>query len=674
MNKPRRIRKKTVCPLDCPDTCGLVAEVENGKIVSLSGDKDHPYTAGVICRKMKNYPERVYGDKRILYPLKRVGKKGAAAFEQISWDEAYTILQDKIESITKQYGGEAILPFAYAGNMGAVNRFAGYPLFHKLGTSRMQETICSTAARAGWSAHCGNVSGTPPEVAEDAELIVIWGSNTKVTNLHFWQYVAKARKKQATIVVIDPYRNITAESADLYVQVNPAADSALALAIMKLMVDKGQQDYGFIHSSTLGFDDLKNYLDKTPLDLFVEKSGVDKPTIIELAGLLAGKRRTFIRLGIGMTRNGSAGMTIRSITSLAAMLGLFDGGAGRGVLLTSSAFKGDNEQLVFSELAEQETRLFNMVQLGNALKAKDPPVKMLFVYNANPLSVAPDSSLVREGLKSDDFFMVVHEQVMTPTARYGDLVLPATTFLENSDAHTAYGHFYFQKTEPVIEPRGEAKSNFTFFQELAEKLQFTDMPFQQSLEERIEMYCNSLIGLPERIKKDGVPAAIPILSTLHAQGEPVFSPDKTMYRFTQTDQPSLPKIPCLVNTSEFDDADSITRFPFKLITPPHMDLLNSTFGEKYTGNPGEVLIHPDDALGYSIKENDTVTLYNNRGWSRRIARISDATQQGLLVAEGIFWQYSGNLAGINDLTSQKLTDMGGGGTFHEARVAILSSE
>lgn len=671
MSDHKTTYKKTVCPLDCPDSCAMIASIEDGRVTGLAGDPEHPYTRGVICRKMKRYHERQYSESRLRYPMKREGKKGEGRFTRISWDEAYSILTGKIQKTIEDYGGDAILPFVYAGNMGAVNRFAGYPLFNKLGTSRLLETICSTAAKAGWRSHCGDVPGSPPEIAEDADLIIIWGSNTKVTNMHFWPYVARARKRGAKLVVIDPYRNVTAASADIHLKVAPGGDSALALALLKLLGEQEAFDCSFIDSSTTGFTSLEKYIGKASLSELTANSGLSEEQVRELADLLAITPKCFIRLGVGMTRNSRAAMGIRAITSLSAALGLFDGGEGRGVLLTSSAYKGDAEKLTWDSLAAKPPRIFNMVQLGNCLHSASPPIKMLFVYNANPLSTTPDGSLVRQALADPDLFTVVHEQVMTPTARYADLLLPATTFLENKDLYTGYGHFYLSIADAAVQPFAETKSNFDFFQELACKLGFTDPPFQQTLEQRMETYLATLQGLPENFDRHDFEYGRPYLSTRSNPRKPVFFKDGQLYSFINDSDASLPQIPCITAGNEFDCADYLARYPLKLIAPPHPDLLNSTFGERYEGEPGDVLVHPVDADRFGVTDGKVITLYNDRGWARRKARISDAPRQGLIVAEGIFWESETHPAGINDLTSQKLTDMGGGGTYHESRVAIL---
>jgi anaerobic selenocysteine-containing dehydrogenase len=667
---------KTVCPLDCPDSCGLIATVSDGKVISLQGDKEHPYTNGFTCRKIRRYPERLYSKHRILYPMLRTGPKGSGEFKRINWDKALDICADRLADIVKQHGGEAVLPYSYAGNMGAVNCFAGYPLFHKLGTSQLERTICSATAKAGWKKHCGNLPGCPPENCLHAKLIIAWGINVKTSNIHFWQYISKARKNGAKLVVIDPYRNQTAQSADYYVQVKPGGDTALALGILKSLIATDSLDNEFITQYSQGFKQFQSSLDQCDWDSLIQQSGLRKATIKELANLFNQHAdKTFLRIGIGLSRNSRGGMSVRSITSLAAAMGLFRGGKGRGVLLSSAAFKGTQAALTHPELAKKTSRSVNMIHLGHALTALSPPVKALLVYNSNPLSVNPDAAMVRRGLAREDLFTIVHEQVMTPTAYYADLLLPATTFLENHDIYTAYGHFYLQVAKPVIEPVGEGRSNFDFFQQLAARMGLDDPPFRESCEERIRAYLTGMGGLPKNTDILKLLDGGYIQSSRSYPEGDAFMRQNHNYRFAVNDQPALPATPFLTSAREFNDPDLCSRFPFKLLTPPHPDLLNSTFGEFYTNRLGDVLIHPDDAAEYGVHEDEEILLVNFRGKTRRIARITTDTQQGVLVAEGIFWDantsgnYSGE-GGINDLTSQKLTDMGDGATFHESLVTI----
>lgn len=666
--------KKSVCPLDCPDSCGIIAKVVDGRVESLAGDPDHPYTQGFICRKMRRYPERVYSPDRILYPQVRIGKKGEGKFERISWPAALELLSEKLKKIVAQYGGEAILPYQYAGNMGVLNRNAGYGVYHKLGASRLIETICSAAAGKGWSMHYGDVPGSPPEVAADAELIIAWGINVKVSNVHFWPFIAAARKQGARLVVIDPYRNETGQSADQYIQVQPGGDSALALGALKYLVETNRLDRKMLAEQTTDFATLEGYLQATPWEQFTSQSGLDKESIAAFARLLAAHPKTFIRIGIGLSRNSRGGMSVRAINALAAALGLFSGQEGQGVLLSSKAFSGDTDKLRFPELAETESRLVNMAHLGHALTALQPPVKLFFVYSCNPLSVAPDSSMVRQGLLRDDLFTVVHEQVMTPTARYADLLLPATTFLENKDLYTAYGHFFMGCVDRVIKPVGEARSNFDLFQDLARTMGFTDAPFMQTAEERLQQYVATMEGLPQGYVFNPDEFSGWVESTRKRTGESVMRRWDTAFAFKVAPEEAAtegaPAIPCLLEADEFSDKDFCSRLPLKLITPPHMDLLNSTFGDLHKGKIGEVLIHPKDALLYEIADGALVLLENNRGKCLRLAKVSENTQEGLLVAEGLFWQTDKYTTAINELTSQKTTDVAAGPTFHESRVCI----
>ena len=660
--------KKTICPLDCPDSCAMIATVAGGRVTLLAGDRDHPYTSGFICRKMQGYPGRVYGADRILFPQLRVGKKGEGRFRRIGWDEALDLLSDRLRETAARFGGESILPYAYAGNMGMVSRFAGFPFFHRLGSSQLDQTICSATAGAGWARQCGEIPGCPPENAVESELIVAWGINIRVTNVHFWQYVAAARKKGGRLAVIDPYRNETARAADFHYPVLPGGDGALALGVMKALIEKELVDREFIDRETEGFPHLEQYLTGLDWDALARESSLSREQMEELADLMAGTKRTFLRIGIGLSRHSRGGMAVRAIASLAACLGLLAGGPGRGVLLTSGAFRGDKARLAWPSLMPAPTRTVNMIHLGHALTALTPPMKLLFVYNCNPASVSPDASMVRRGLLREDLFTVVHEQVMTPTARYADLLLPATTFLENRDLYTAYGHFHLGVTTPVIDPVGEARSNFDLFQALGKRMGFGDLAFQQTCEERIADYLATLQGLPEDCDIREVMAGRYIRSTNHRSDGRVLA-GRGRFRFSPGGA-SDESVCRLTRAGESADPDLLSRFPFRLIVPPHPGLLNSTFGERYPGWPGEVLIHPEDARRWGVTEGERVVLQNYRGKTARLARLTTDTRPGVLVAEGIFWPMGEEDSGINDLTSQKPSDMGGGATFHESLVTL----
>ncbi len=667
--------KKTVCPLDCPDTCGIIVHLENGIITKLDGDPDHPFTKGFICRKMRQYHHRVQCEQRILYPQKRIGKKGEGRFQQISWDEAWDIMTKKLAAIKDQFGGEALLPYSYAGNMGKINRWAGYPFFHKYGASQLMNTICSAAADSGWTTHYGNLPTCSPMKAKDAKLIIAWGINIKVTNIHFMPLITAAKKKGAKFVVIDPYRNITADAADYYYPVHPGGDTALALGILKYLADQNHLDMEFIAQYSQGFDKLAAYLHDHSLNYFARESGLNKEQIIEIAHLTAQNPQTFIRLGYGLSRNTQGAMAVRAISCLAAAVGLFEGGKGRGAMIDSKRFSGDNNKLHYQSYLENATRKINMVQVADALTKLEPPIKALFVYSSNPLSVAPDARLLRQGLSREDLFTIVHEQILTPTVRYADLLLPATTSFENSDIYGAYGQFCFTRVKPVIPPRGEAISNFDLFQNLANKMGYTEDAFQQSIDDRINDYVSSMKGLADEVQQHGLQPGIHAVSQWEKIGGDFSKLNGAKFQFSNTNSnnsSAIIEIPMVIPRQEFQDIELAKKYPFMLITPPISSLLNSSFGELYQDKIGEVLIHPNDAANLNIKNGVKIELYNHRGRNQRLAKISERTQPGLLVAEGIFWEnQQSDYTGINDLTSQATTDLGEGSTFHESRVNIM---
>lgn len=661
--------KKTICPLDCPDTCGMNAVVEKNKIIRLDGDQNHPFTQGFLCKKMRSYHQRVHSKNRILYPQLRKGKKGEGKFKRIDWEDVWDILIPRLKELKQKYGGEALLPYFYAGNMGLISRNAGAAFFNTFGSSQLLTTICSTAAAAGWSAHCPGTPGTPPEQALDSELIIAWGINIKVTNIHFWPFINKARKRGAKLIVIDPYKNITAQAADEYISVKPAGDTALAYGILKTLLCLDSVDKQFIQIQTTGFPKLAAYIKDLNWHEIVQKSGVSKHTIEKLAQQLKDHPKTFIRIGNGISRNTTGATSIRAIVCLAGAMGLFDQKKGRGILLSSDGFSKNSAKIEFQDLRRSDTRQINMVQLGNALTRLKPEIKMIMVYNCNPVSVAPDSNQVKKGFEREDLFTVVHEQFMTPTAKYADLLLPATTSLENHDIYTSYGHFELGVTEPVISPLGETKSNFDFFQELAEQMGYTGYPFNQNVHERIQTYLSNIKGFSDSIDVPSIQPGEYISSRFAKTSQIRGNSDHKKLKFVDSSQIESETLARLKPALEFENSSLMVAYPFRLITPPTVELLNSTFGERYPDTQPEVLIHPDDAESAGVKTGDLVILENQRGKISRIAKVTDLTPAGLLVAEGIYWETEA-FGGINTLTSQQTTDLGGGSTFHESRIKL----
>jgi anaerobic selenocysteine-containing dehydrogenase len=420
-------------------------------------------------------------------------------------------------------------------------------------------------------------------------------------------------------------------------------------------------------------DKLRQYVESVDLETLVAKSGLPDSRVKELAGLLSDNPKTFIRVGVGLSRNTQGAMTSRAIACLSAALGLFDGKAGAGALLSSLSFSLDHGVMSFYKMVDKPTRSINMVRLGEALTQMTPPVKGLFVYSSNPLSVAPDSGQVRKGLEREDLFTVVHEQLYTPTTLYADLLLPATTSFENEDIYIGYGHFYMGKTEPIIAPRGEAISNFDLFQTLAKKMGFSDPAFDESPSDRINRYLPAIAGLPKKQLKEGLKAGDAVLSDLYEAGGDFTKLDGDRFRFTVPMSGSeTPGFPSVIPNSEFDDASLTEQYPFALITPPNSELLNSTFGERYQDKAGEVMMHPEDAETANVNSGDLVEISNSRGRNIRVVNVTSKTQPKLLVAEGIYWQNNASeQTGVNHLTSQEITDIGEGGTFHESRVKVV---
>jgi anaerobic selenocysteine-containing dehydrogenase len=664
------IYKRSVCPHDCPDTCGLLVGVEDGRVVSVKGDPDHPFTRGAVCVKVKHYGERIHSPLRVLCPLRRVGKKGEGAFEPISWDQALGEIVDRYERIIAEFGAEAILPYSYAGTMGVIQFHAGHAFFHRLGASRLLRTICGATAEAGFSASMGRIPTTDIESAVDADLILLWGTNTLSTNMHAWPFFLKARQKGAVIVAIDPYANRTAQAADLHLKLRPGTDAALALGMMHVLVKEGLIDREFIARETVGFEQLLPRLDGYSPKRAAEITGLSEGQIEDLAIRYGTAQAPYIRTGWGPSRQLRGGMAMRTIALLPALAGAVHK-KGAGITRTTSPAFAFNMQAVLQEgLAPRPARTINMVQLGSALTSvQDPPVRALHVYHSNPAVVAPDSTRVLQGLKREDLFTVVHEIVMSETALYADIVLPSATSMECTDLYLSYGHYYLQMAHPVIEPVGEARPSSAIFQELPRRFGFNEPCFSQSESELIEALLTSdspyLKGVTLGRLKEGRPIRLNVPADIFSAGFKTPSGKIEFYSDSMAAQGLDP----LPNGDPSVDAEGQGRFPLQFITPPRHQFLNSTFNEiddlRRQAGPPTLMIHPNDARERGIEENQEVRVFNDRGEVFLFARITDRTAPGLTVAEGLYWpRFMPGKHGINELTSQALTDMGKGCAFH----------
>ena len=475
-----RETRRSVCPHDCPSQCALSVTVEDGRVADVAGDPTHPFTQGVICGKVHDYAERLYASTRVRTPLRRVGAKGEGRFEPVSWEAALEEIAHRWRRIIGEWGGEAILPYSYGGTLGLLQYWAGHPLFHALGASQLDRSICIATAYAGWAATLGTVAGNDAEQLVDSELVVLWGINASHTHINLMTLVKRARKRGAFVVCIDPYRTATARSADLYLQPRPGTDGALALGMMHVLIAAGLIDRDYIGRATLGFAPLAESVRAYDPARVSGITGLSAEEIVSLARRYGATQASFLRVGIGLSRHDNGGATCRAIACLPALTGAYAHPAGGALLSSSRSFGLDLGALERRDLMPAPTpRTINMVRLGRALTDADmrPPVKALYVYNSNPASIAPNQELVLRGLAREDLFVVVHEQHLTDTTDFADIVLPATTSMEHVDLYKSFGHLYVQLAEPVVEPVGEARSNWHTVRLLARALGLSDPHF-----------------------------------------------------------------------------------------------------------------------------------------------------------------------------------------------------
>ncbi|MEC0184842.1 molybdopterin oxidoreductase family protein [Paenibacillus peoriae] len=674
-----------VCPLDCPDTCGLLLHKENGKIVKVTGNPDHPITKGAICNKVRNMTERVYDPDRVLYPLKRVGPKGAGKFERISWEEAVDTITGRFKELIRTDGPESILPYSFYGNMGVLSvdgmdrRF-----FNALGSSQLDQTICSVAGNKGWASVMGFKGGTSPEDTEDADLIIVWGGNVISTNMHQVVLAEKARKKGAKVVVIDVHRNRTAQWADWFIPLYPGTDTALALGIMNVLFEQGLTDDEFLRRYTVGHEELRGHVKAYTPERVARITGVPAADIIRLAEMYGQARAAYINIGNGLQHHENGGMNVRAVTCLPALTGQWlkhGGGASRS---NGAYAKFNGANLERPDLRRNpDARVINMNRIGETLLQKDEPIKALFVYCSNPVVVAPNTKRVTQGFEREDLFTVVHDLFLTDTARYADIVLPAASSFEGTDLYKSYWHHYVQMQRPVIAPLGESKSNYELFSLLGRAMGFDEAAFTESEEDMIvgaldnptNPYLNgvTLEALKESpfVKLDMTPKA--------AYLDRLTTPSGKIELYSeQMKQMGLPAMPTYVPLIEGYDGEQRPlvdeRFPLMFISPPNHNFLNSTFANlpKHQRLEREPLlqIHPEDAQTRDIVDGDLVTVWNDRGTYELKAKVTDLMLPGTVISQGLWWKGKGRRQRANALTSDRLSDMGQGATFFSTVVNV----
>lgn len=687
MENPQTAVIKSACPLDCPDTCSMLVTVADGVAVDLRGDPAHRFTRGFLCQKMARYIDRVYSPERLLHPLRRVGKKGEGRFERISWDEALGEVAARFRSIAASSDGpQAILPYSYCGTMGKLQSSSlDRRFFHRLGASQLDRTICASAGSLGYEFTMGRGRlGADPLGVPKCRFIVNWGSNTANTNSHLWSLMIEARKAGATIVTIDPYRSPTAARSDWHIQPRPGTDAALALGVMHVVWRDGLQDDDYLERATVGAPQLRQRaLDEYPPERVAEITGVDRDTLIRFAHRLAREQPSFIRLNYGLQRHYGGGMAVRTIACLPAIIGSWRHHGGGVLLSTSGTYDFATGYLTRPDLSPRGTRVVNMNQLAEALAGElpGPPVRALYVYNANPAAVTPDQNRVLQGLAREDLFTVVHELFLTDTADYADIVLPATSQLEHVDLHGSYGHHDVLYNAPAIAPRGECRSNNDVFRALAQRLDFEPehFPDDETLIRDVLAASPPMCEITlEQLKRDGSSRLnLPEDYAPFADGHfPTPSGKCELYSERMAHEGFDP-LPTYLPPREDPQTrpDLAARYPLQLLSPPRPQFLNSTFANdarprKSAGDP-TIELAVEDAAQRGLTEGAWAEVYNDRG--RFLARValSGAVRPGVAVATGIYWnKLSPGGSNVNSTTSSALTDMGGGATFFDNLVEV----
>jgi anaerobic selenocysteine-containing dehydrogenase len=668
----------SVCPLDCPDTCSVLITVEDGKVTKLEGNPNHPITKGFACVKMVKYPERQTREDRLLYPQKRVGKKGEGKFVRVSWEEALDDIAKRTQGIIVEHGGEAVLPYCYAGTMGWIERDHPLAFFRVIGASELDQTICASTGGAGWEANYGPLkTGVDPEDIPSAKFIILWGINALRSNSHL------ARKNGAYILHIDPYKNETSSQADEHWQIKVGTDAALALAIGHVILREKLEDKAYLEQHANDLSDYREAVKEWTPERAAEYCNLAAKRIEDIAIQFARAKASFIRIGYGMTRNEGGGNATRAITLLPALTGAWQYKGGGANISTSGGFMLNKSRYDGRHLLKSGVRVINQSQLASALELGDlhhrgsetqrenskneKPVKALFVFNSNPAVVAPDSSRIRKGLEREDLFTVVLEHFQTDTADYADYLLPATTFLEHPDIYSAYGHYYLQWAEPIVEPKGECKPNTWVFKELAKRLKLPDETLYWSAEEIARDLLKSEhpfvkgIKFEELREKRFVKMQFPEDWKPYQEGSHFadkkirFSPAPRQLNFEE--QPS-------------------DEFPLRLISPPGSHVLNTSMGNiesllKAAGGEPQMIVHPSDAEKYGIQDGERNVFSSRQGSILRKTIVSTDAPPGTVVALGQWWaKLAPDKKSLNDLTSERLTDLGGGSTFGNVVVRV----
>jgi anaerobic selenocysteine-containing dehydrogenase len=673
------------CHHDCPDSCGWVVTVTDGVAVSLKGNPAHPYSQGELCPKVNRFLDRVYSPDRVVHPLRRVGPKGSGQFEQVSWDEALGIIAERLHAVIDAHGGEAVMPWSDAGNQSMLSLAAlSNRLFDRIGATRMTGAVCGLAARVGVAATYGSGRTMDPLDLRYSKFIVLWGTNTRMTNRHLWPTIQEARTDGAQVVVIDPIRTMTADSADWFVQPLPGTDTALALGMMHVIVRDGLTDDAYVRDHTIGFEDLREEAAAWTPERTAEVCGLDVEEIERLAHAYATTTPAAIRMLIGAEHHENGAMIYRTVACLPLLTGAWRHRGGGLARSSGSWFDVavDDDALAGPQLGTTERRGINQSLLGRALAGEfdGPPVAALVVWNGNPLVTLPNTELTRRGLMREDLFTVVHEQFLTDTARYADIVLPATTQIEQRDVVPAWGHLYLGWNDAAIAPIGESVSNTELFRRLGRAMGYTEPELFASDDDLITAALHQLDAETlSTLQTDGfVRIALPDPLLPYADGGFDTPSGKALLRNDSLASLGVPTVPTFLPPAESPTGDPALfgRYPLVMLTTKsHNRFLNSSYSHLPKHGPLEgvpmVEMHATDAAERGIADGDRVRVHNDRGSLDLVVRLSERVRPGLVTVPFGWWMHQhddGNVA--NSLTNDTLTDFGGGVAYHDNLVEV----
>ena len=680
---------KGACPHNCPDTCSwLVTLDDRGTPVKISGDPSHPHTQGWLCAKVNRYLEFVLHPERLRTPLRRTGAKGSGQFRPISWDEALNEITGRWQALIAEHGPEAILPYSYSGTLGLVQcAVANMRFWTRMGASALDRTICSAAGTEALRVTVGGSLGTDPEDFVNSRLILLWGTNPASTHPHFIPWIDEAKKRGARVYLIDPHRSLTANRADVLIQPRPGSDAALALAMMHFLFAEGMVDEAWAREHTVGLDALRQRVREWTPARASELTGIPTEQIVQLAREYGTTRPAVIRCSMGLQRHSNGGNTIRALTCLPALVGDY-GKPGGGILYSTGGywmFPGDAvlPRELLRNSPNPQPRVINMNRIGAELLAADPPIRSLYVFNSNPGAVAPNSRKVLAGLQREDLFTVVHDLFLTDTARYADIVLPATSQFEHWDIHKAYGHLYVSLNQPAMPPLGEARSNWQVFQALAERMGYTEACWRQTAEEIIQDSIAkggpAMKGITwERLLAEGhCRLNFPRPHVPWSDGRFRTPSGKVELFSQQLADAGMDPLPDWVPDVESREArpERAGKYPLQMVSAASHQFLNSTFGNVPTlrrlyGDP-TVEIHPQDAAAREIRSGDWVEVHNDRGAFQVRARVGETVQPGTIFAPTLWWSDLGpDGRGANWTTNDELSDYAGGATFHGNLVQV----